>query len=269
MSGVKYSPFYENSCKTGTSLQNDVNIITESANSVLIDYFDRCNIGETIKNFATKNVDIYLNINVYAFKKKSNIERFKYLANINGFRDIKGITVSNNNIIAQQLDLDYYAKIINDVVKIKNKEIIVGINKLVRVSNHEDSSNLETIAKMFKEYKNYFDYVLLNLYIPESSIDSAIFASKVFNEHFNSLKELQKPIYLQIESKNKKLEDESFLKVLRELECRKSEYINYFMADSFGPNSIFKKDSAYNKFKSMGKDSFDCRYHEYIGNWGK
>ncbi|PVU96204.1 hypothetical protein BB561_001324 [Smittium simulii] len=266
MSGVKYSPLYNKSCKTGTSLQDDVNIIAGSANSVLVNFFNKCNIGETISEFTAKGLDVYLDIDAFILNDiKDGQEMFKDLADKDVFRNIKGISVSNGNSRAGNIDLKYYSKKFKDIFA--NKNISVGIKLAINISNGDSLTGFKNAANKFIEYNNDFDYILLNAYIPESSIDSTKFALKVFDENFIRIKELEKPIYLQIESKKKKLEDESFLKVLRELECRQSDKINYFMADSFGPDSIFKKDSAYNKFESLGKDSYDCQYHGYIGNW--
>ncbi|PVU96600.1 hypothetical protein BB561_001094 [Smittium simulii] len=126
MSGVSYNPL----------LRDNINIIAESANSVLNNFFTRCDIGETISKFTAR---------------EDGQQRFKDLADKDVFRNIK----------------DY-----NDDVD--------------------------------------FNYILLCAYILESSIDSPKFALKVFNKDFVKIQELEKPIYLQVQSK-KKLEDKSFL----------------------------------------------------------
>ncbi|PVU92300.1 hypothetical protein BB561_003916 [Smittium simulii] len=268
MSGVSYNPLYQKICKTGTSLQDDVNIIAESANSVLVNFFTKCNIGETISKFAAKDLDIYLNVDAHLFGSlEDGQERFKDLRDKNVFRDIKGISVSHDNSRDNTVDLEGLAKFFKDIFK--NDDIGVGVKFTIFISNDNEVTGFKNIAKNIIEYnKNVgLDYILLRVNILESSIDSTNFALKVFNEHFVTIQELQKPIYLQVEQRKKKLENESFFNVLRELECRQTDKINYFMDDSFGPDSFFKKNSGNGKLESLGKDSFDCKHHEYIGNW--
>ncbi|PVU86139.1 hypothetical protein BB561_006806 [Smittium simulii] len=230
MSGVKYSPTYDKSCKTGTSLQKDVNVIAGSANSVLINFFDTCNVGESIKKFAAKGVDIYLDIAADIFESiEYDQQKFERFISTEVFKAVKGISVSSDNGIMEMGD-----------IIISNNMDVIGFNDAV------------SSFRLNKE---------------RSSIDSTEFALKLFNENFVSMQDLKKPIYLEIKPGTGKFSDKSFFDVLRELECRQYGTINYFVADNFGSDSIFRKSGIYNKLENLNKNTFYCKGHEYIGNW--
>ncbi|PVU91268.1 hypothetical protein BB561_004492 [Smittium simulii] len=213
MSGVKYSPSYDKSCKTGADLQSDVDIIAGSANAVLIDYFDICNADESIFKFAHQSIDIYLDIDAdIFFSIEYDEKRFEKFIDNELFKSVKGV------------------------------------------------------AHGFTSNKDSLDYMLLRVDILGNSIDSSVFASKLFNKTFVRMQDLKKPIYLEILPGTGKFSDKSFFDVLRELECRQSGTINYFVGDNFGSDSIFRKSKIYNKLENLSKNTFDCQGHEHIGN---
>ncbi|PVU86862.1 hypothetical protein BB561_006519 [Smittium simulii] len=267
MSGVKYSPSYNENCKDTISIQDDVNIIAGSANSVLMDFFDACNIEESIKKFAAKGLEIYLDIDAEYFgSTEYDVQNFKKFINTEPFKTVKGISVSSYNAKNGLIQLDKESKNVQNILEKNNKSINVGIKKEIYVLKNYVIPDLEEIYYSFENYKNSLDYILLSINT-SGSVNSTEFALKVFNENFIKIQDLKKPIYLEIIPGPGKFLNISFLKVLRELECRQSDTINYFMADNFGSDSIFKKSVIYNKLGNLSKNTFVCQSHEYIGNW--
>ncbi|PVU94448.1 hypothetical protein BB561_002545 [Smittium simulii] len=267
MSGVKYSPSNDKNCKTGTSIQDDVNIIAGSASSVLMDFFDICDVQESIKKFAAKGLDIYLDIDAEYFgSDEYDVQDFEKFIDTDPFQVVKGISVSSNNGKNGLIKLDEESENVRNILKKKNKNISVGIKKDMYLLKNDVIPELQEIYYSFKYYNNSLDYILLSLNMA-GSVNSTEIALKTFNENFINLQDLKKPIYLEIIPGPGKFSNLSFLEVLRELECRQSDRINYFMADNFGSDSIFKRPYAYNKLKTLSKNTFACQKHKYIGNW--
>ncbi|PVU87590.1 hypothetical protein BB561_006266 [Smittium simulii] len=267
MSGVKYSPSYNENCKTGADLQSDVDIIVGSSNAVLIDYFDICNVAESIRKFTDKNLGIYLDIDAHTFFSiEYDEKKFEKFIDTNLFKSVKGISVSSTSTADGNKQLKNYSRKIKKLLLKKNKKTSVGIKEKITLSNNGYFPGYEGVASGFTRNKDSLDYMLLSVDILGNSIDSSVFASKLFNETFVRMQDLKKPIYLEILPGTGKFSDKSFFDVLRELECRQSGTINYFVGDNFGSDSIFRKSKIYNKLENLSKNTFDCQGHEHIGN---
>ncbi|PVU93988.1 hypothetical protein BB561_002892 [Smittium simulii] len=262
ISGIKYIPRFDNNPKANeTTIQNDLGLITDSANSVLISYRTDYNATYMLDHFYKKNVDVYVEISEHSF----NDPNLKYLDNLENLMSHKTFESVKGVMLTYYEEENYSNRIlIDDIKSVKNRlkdvnsNIKVGINYWFNVGReYSQYPSLKTVKNAFvgKEIGKSIDYLVLDALFDFSTIDPSFFINSIYSKDLDELLKLGIKVDIATGILSEMVyHNQSINGILDELNCKKTENLDYFI--DLNRSSLFE-DQELKTYKEIQKYVFD------------